>query len=292
MAANASLMLIASLPAMNQPSLSSNERRAFVATVRRFYRAHGRHDLPWRQTTDPYRILVSEVMLQQTQVERVISKYRAFLKQFPSARALAKASLKDVLVAWQGLGYNRRAKLLHQSALEVTEVHNGRFPRTFVGLQALPGIGPYTAGAVMAFAYNKPVPLAETNVRTVYLHHFFHDDTDVSDRDILALVTATLDQKHPREWYWGLMDYGAYLKKTVGNLNTKSKHYTKQSTFKGSDRQIRGAIIRELSQSARTRAQLLQLLSGFSDLRVDAQVERLLREEMVEQKRGRFRLPD
>ena len=137
------------------------------------YKKHGRHHLPWRKTKNPYRILVSEIMLQQTPVDRVLPKYQEFLKQFPSIKKLAAASLGDVLRAWQGLGYNRRAKYLHQCAAVIIYDNGGIWPRTVNELQALPGIGPYTAGAVMAFAYNQPIPIIETNIRTVYLHHFF-----------------------------------------------------------------------------------------------------------------------
>ena len=151
----------------------NKKEREFVARVWEYYKAHGRHDLPWRKTTDPYKILVSELMLQQTQVDRVLLKYKAFLKLFPTARRLAAAPLGDVLRAWQGLGYNRRAKFLHQAAQYVTNELKGRWPKDEAGLLALPGVGPYTARAVLAFAYNEPVVLIETNVRQVFLHHLF-----------------------------------------------------------------------------------------------------------------------
>lgn len=270
----------------------TKKERHFVQIVNEFYQKQGRHILPWRKTKNPYRILVSEVMLQQTQVDRVLPKYKAFLKKFPSVQALADASLGDVLIAWQGLGYNRRAKLLHQCAQVVTKEHKGRFPRSFEALKALPGIGPYTAGAVCAFAYNQAVPLIETNVRTVYIHHFFHDDFEVSDAEVMALVERTLDHTNPREWYWALMDYGSHLKKTIGNKNTQSKHYTKQSKFQGSDRQIRGAIIRLLTQDGSvSRAKLLKELAQFEDIRIDAQLEKLLAEEMVVKEKRSYMLP-
>ncbi len=264
----------------------------FIQTVRGFYQKQGRHALPWRKTKNAYRILVSEVMLQQTQVDRVLPKYKAFLKQFPTVQKLAEASLGEVLIMWQGLGYNRRAKMLHQCAQEVVKSHNGRFPRGFEALKALPGIGPYTAGAVCAFAYNQAVPLIETNVRTVYIHHFFHDDYEVPDAEVMALVERTLDYTSPREWYWALMDYGSYLKKTIGNKNTQSKHYTKQSKFQGSDRQIRGALVRLLTQEGKlSRIKILKLLSEFEDIRIDAQLEKLLAEEMIIKEGRSYVLP-
>ncbi len=188
----------------------TKKEKVFAKVVRTYYKQHGRHILPWRKTKNPYRIFVSEIMLQQTQVDRVIPKYKAFLKLFPSLVALADASLGEVLRAWQGLGYNRRAKMLHSCAKEIMESYTGKFPKDQKTLLSLPGIGPYTASAVMAFAYNEPVVLIETNVRTVFIHHFFSDQTDVTDTEILALVDRTLDRKNPREWYYALMDYGSY----------------------------------------------------------------------------------
>lgn len=264
---------------------------AFTRTVRAYYNAHGRHDLPWRHTEDPYRILVSEVMLQQTQVPRVREKYEEFLKRFPTVRALARATLGDVLRVWQGLGYNRRAKLLHECAKAVLSNHRGKFPRTYEALRALPGIGPYTAGAVMAFAYNEPVPLIETNVRSVYLHHYFHNRTDVPDSALMPIVERTLDQRNPRAWYAALMDYGTHLKRTVGNANVRSRHYVRQAAFKGSDRALRGMILRELASGARTRRQLANIATGYPSSRVTAQLAKLRTEGMVRAIRGRYELP-
>lgn len=270
----------------------SENQNTFAATVTDFYRTSGRHTLPWRNTKNPYRILLSEMMLQQTQVDRVIPKYHAFIEQFPTVQSLAGASLGEVLIAWQGLGYNRRAKMLHSCAQEVVLRYKGVFPKTFTKLVSLPGIGPYTAGAVMAFAYNQPVPIIETNIRAVFIHHFFKNKDTVLDADIIALVEKTLDSKNPREWYWALMDYGSFIKKEFGNPNSKSKHYIKQSKFEGSDRQIRGAILRELvHQKKMTRISILKLLSSFEDIRVDAQLFSLEEEGMITRKGKSYSLP-
>ena len=267
---------------LNTPLLmKKNKQQRFIQTVHEHYRVHGRHTLPWRQTTDPYRILVSEIMLQQTPVDRVLPKYQLFLKQFPTVTKLAAAPLGAVLRAWQGLGYNRRAKYVHQCAQAVVACYGGVFPTTYAELKQLPGIGPYTAGAVMAFAYNQPVPIVETNIRTVFLHHFFHDDTNVPDAAILGLVTETLDRANPRRWYAALMDYGVYLKKMYGNQNHRSRQYAKQSKFAGSDRQIRGAIVRTLGAGTLTRARLRRCLTEYSRERVDAQLDRLVEEGLV-----------
>lgn len=215
--------------------------------VWRYYKAHGRHDLPWRLTTDPYAILVSEVMLQQTQVPRVIPKYEAFLAAYPTVYDLAAASLADVLRLWQGLGYNRRAKLLQRTAQAVVSDYAGQFPRDEATLRRLPGIGPYTAAAVLAFAYNEPVVLIETNVRTVFLHHCFPDVVAVPDSALLPLIAQALQKERAREWYAALMDYGSHLKARHGNVSRRSRAYVKQSRFAGSNRQVRGAIVRALT---------------------------------------------
>jgi len=264
----------------------------FREVVWTHYTQHGRHDLPWRKTTDPYKIVVSEMMLQQTQVSRVLPKYKAFVKQWRSARALANAPLSAVLEAWQGLGYNRRAKSLHECAKQVVQEHDGRWPRTYAELLKLPGIGPYTAGAVMAFSYNEPVPIIETNIRTVYLHHFFADVNKVTEIEILRLSADYLDQKNPREWYWALMDYGAHLKQAVGNPNKRAISYTKQSPFAGSDRQIRGAIIKLLTTGSYTLAAIHASLAQFSNERIARQLVKLTNENMVQKHRQRYSLPD
>lgn len=269
--------------------LSATERH-FVARVWRFYQREGRHELPWRQTTDPYRILVSELMLQQTQVERVIPKYIAFVKKWPTAQKLARAPLGDVLREWQGLGYNRRAKFLQQTAQKITRERAGVFPTTKKELLQLPGVGPYTASAVLAFAYNQPIVLIETNVRQVFIHHFFADKKQVTDAEIAELVSHTLPVGKTRDWFAALMDYGSYLKRQYGNLAKQSNQYVKQTTFKGSNRQIRGAILRLLASGSLTHEELISQLE-FEVSRVELQVAILLKEALIHKKGRRFQLP-
>jgi A/G-specific adenine glycosylase len=229
-------------------------------------------------------------MLQQTQVERVIQKYRRFLKTFPSLVSLARASLGDVLRVWQGLGYNRRAKSLHECARTIVSEFDGQVPRARKELESLPGVGPYTAGAVITFAWNQPAVLIETNIRSVYIHHFFHNQSDIDDAELFRLIERTIDTGNPREWYYALMDYGAYIKKEYGNPNSRSKHYARQSIFKGSDREIRGAILRFVSERPRSRRALVASLQ-FEDVRIDAQLEALQREGMLEYRKSRYALP-
>ncbi len=223
------------------------KKEDFKKIIRAYYKKHGRYDLPWRKTHDPYNILVSELMLQQTQVERVIPKYNAFVKKFPTFKKLANASVPEVLKVWQGLGYNRRALYLKKTAEIVTEKYYGKLPKDLSSLIELPGIGPNTAAAILVYSFNIPVSFIETNIRRVYIYFFFSKTRrKIHDDEILKLVEKTVDQKNPREWYSALMDYGTYLKTQVENPNRKSKHYTKQSKFKGSDREIRGKILRLL----------------------------------------------
>ncbi len=200
--------------------------------------------MPWRETADPYHIVVSEIMLQQTQVERVHEKYRFFVQALPEFGSLARAPLQQVLALWQGLGYNRRAIALKRTAELVVTHHGGVLPASVDMLQALPGIGHATARSIAAFAFNMPVAFIETNIRRVFIHHFFGDRQEVHDAEILPLVMAALDRKSPREWYYALMDYGVALKRRVLNPNRKSAHYERQSKFEGSMRQKRGAVLR------------------------------------------------
>jgi A/G-specific adenine glycosylase len=268
----------------------NKKEREFITTVKEFYKRHKRRKLPWRKTKDAYHILVSEVMLQQTQVERVIPKYETFFRTFPTLEVLANAPLGEVLRMWQGLGYNRRAKMLHECAKTIMTKYNGVFPRDYDALVALPGIGHYTAGAVMAFAYNKAIPIIETNIRSVYLYTFFEYDFEVDDSELMELIERTCDVKNPRTWYYALMDYGAFIKKVYGNPNRRSKHHTKQSTFKGSDREIRGALIRLLIEKMHTRTAFLATLKQFPDLRIDAQLHKLVKEGLVSKKGRHYTL--
>lgn len=222
----------------------TKREKAFVHTVLTYWRSHGRHDLPWRKTHDPYRILVSEVMLQQTQVSRVMKKYEEFLDAFPTVKALTEASTADLLSVWTGLGYNRRALFLKRAAEAIVRDYKGTFPRDAHTLEALPGIGQSTRGALLAFAFNIPTVFIETNIRAVFIHAFFPHARNVSDATILPLIEKTLDQKNPRDWYYALMDYGVYLKETLPNPSRKSRHHVRQSAFKGSNREVRARILR------------------------------------------------
>jgi A/G-specific adenine glycosylase len=266
---------------------------SFQKIVWDYYRAHGRHDLPWRLPDaegrfDPYHIVVSELMLQQTQVSRVVPKFRVFLTTYPTFATLAEASLAEILTLWNGLGYNRRAKFLWLLAQKVTMEYNGTLPDSRTELIKLPGIGPNTAGAVLAYAYNQPVVFVETNIRTVFIHHFFRDEQAIADIALIPLIEETLPAENAREWYWALMDYGTFLKQSVGNVSRASAGYVKQSTFKGSRRQIRGQLIRLLAAKPYTYA---QLQAKIQDERLQSVLDDLVKEGFIERIADLFQLP-
>jgi len=256
------------------------------------YYHQSRRELPWRERTDkhnfdPYRILVSEMMLQQTQVTRVIPKYNSFLQQFPTIDTLAQSPLSKVITSWSGLGYNRRAKFLHQTARIINNDYHGLIPRSITDLVTLPGIGYNTAAAILTYAFNQPHVFVETNVRTVYIHHFFTDQSPVDDKQLQPIIEVTLDYQYPRDWYWALMDYGSYLKTSVGNVSRRSKQYTKQNRFEGSRRQLRGAILRELSVKALTEDQLIII---YPDIRISSILDDLNTEGFIEKVQNKYRL--
>jgi len=282
--------------AMKQPDhstpdmLTAHGVRRFQKIVFDHYRRCGR-DLPWRATADPYLILVSEFMLQQTQVDRVLPKYQEFIGRFPDPAALAQAPLQQVLAAWSGLGYNRRAQALQKCAEAIMQHCGGRVPDSQEALEQLPGIGPYTARAVCVFAFNQPRIVIETNIRAVYIHFFFPGRSSVQDADLLPFIQKTLYRRDPRRWYNALMDYGVMLKKTCGNPTRNSAGYTRQSPFKGSNREIRGLIIKTLvARQACTQAMLIKQ-TGKEPERVKAVIRQLMEEGLLKRQAGRIGLP-
>jgi A/G-specific adenine glycosylase len=268
-------------------ALGADEIAAFRAEVLGLYAERGR-SFPWRETRDPWAILVSEVMLQQTQTDRVLPKYLAWMEAYPSPRALADAELAEVLKLWSGLGYNRRALALVKAASRIASL--GRFPEEEDELRELPGVGPYTARAVQAFAFGRPVVLVETNIRSVFLHRFFEARESVADSEIAPLIEATLDRGDPRSWYYALMDYGVEIKKAFGNPNTRSAHYAKQSPFADSKRRVRGELLKELGSRGRADADELSRALPFARERVEAALDELKAEGFVAESSGVYRL--
>jgi A/G-specific adenine glycosylase len=232
-----------------QRSTSKVRVSAFRKEVLNYWKAHGRHALPWRKTTDAYKILVSEIMLQQTQVARTIPKYAEFLKKFPTVSALGRAKLSDVLSVWSGMGYNRRAKFLRDAAAAVVEKYDARIPRDYQMLRGLPGIGDYTARAIRTFAFNKEGEhVIETNIRAALIHYFFPRGSTVSDAQLIPIAQELVKGQKSRTWNTALMDYGAHIKALHGNPSRRSAGHVKQSRFKGSVRESRGAIMRAVGK--------------------------------------------
>ena len=281
--------------------------KAFQKKIWEYYAEHER-DLPWRRTHDAYRILVSEMMLQQTQVDRVIPKYQSFIKKFPTIAALAKAPLHAVLEEWSGLGYNRRALYLKRAAEMIVREYRGKIPKDITLLERLPGVGPYTARAIAVFAYDTPQVFIETNIRSVYIHEFFplsftrrglgrgelrtspqvpsllrrggNTQIKISDKELLPLIEKTLPVGKSRQWYYALMDYGSALKKEKGNPSKRSAEYAKQSLFKGSLRELRGAVVRHMVSNKKISKTALKKRFG-KDVRYSQVVDALADEGFI-----------
>ncbi len=262
----------------------------FNALISEFY-LKNRRPMPWRDEITPYRVVISEIMLQQTRVPRVLKKFDEFIRVFPDFTTLAQASLEDVLRVWQGLGYNRRAHYLLRIARKVVHEWGGVVPDDPAVLQTLPGIGAATAGSIVVFTYNRPVVFIETNVRRVCIHHFFPVRTKVSDREIYPVVTQILDQSRPREWYYSIMDYGTYLAGVQENPNRRSSHYAVQSKFSGSDREIRGRIIRVLLQEGPVPVDLVYEKIPCDAGRMDRILGQMIHEGLLEREGSLLRFP-
>ena len=241
-------------------NLTVDQIAQFQKLIYDFYNKNKR-DFPWRQEITPYKILVSEIMLQQTQTARVVPKFESWLTKFPDFTTLAQASNHDVLTAWQGLGYNRRGLAIAKIAQLIVANFAGQLPQDPVILQTFPAIGSNTAGSICAFAFNCPTIFIETNIRTVYTHTFFPGQGEICDKQLLPFIEQTIDKINARDWYYALMDYGVHLKQKLPRINAASKHYTRQSKFTGSKRQVRGQIIKILTQLQRIkREDLIDLL--------------------------------
>jgi A/G-specific adenine glycosylase len=287
--------------------MKKEERIAkFQQIVWDFYQKNKRA-FPWRETADPYKILVSEIMLQQTQADRVVAFYENWIKRFPDFETLAQAKFSDIYPYWQGLGYNRRALNLQKTAQKVTNEFDGKLPQEITELESLPGIGPYTARAVSIFSFNTPIFCIETNIRRVFIHHFFSakkksrinadKNADlrgykISDAEILKIAELAFDQQNSREWHWALMDYGSHLRTTLslskgGNPNRRAKNYAVQSKFEGSIRQIRGAILKQLLIKNMTAVELIKVI-GKDAKKTKEILKTLEAEGLIKQHKKRY----
>lgn len=266
---------------INDTLMTNTAINDFKKIIWNYYAANGRF-FDWRNVDDPYKVFISEVMLQQTQTYRVAPKYAQWMSVFPDFKTLANASLKEVLLQWQGLGYNRRGMYLHRAAQEIVQKYNGNLPDDPNNLVELPGIGKATAASVCAFAFNKKTIFIETNIRAVYIHFFFAGKDKVHDNEIFPLVEATVDHENPREWYYALMDYGVMIKKTLVNPSRKSRHHQKQSKFEGSDRQIRGMILKILTATKDAiSVQKLTDMIGKDHVRIQKIIDQMIEEKFI-----------
>ncbi len=266
------------------------EIQDFQKRIISYYNESGR-DFPWRKNITPFSILVSEIMLQQTQVFRVEPKFLGWLEEVPGFAELAEISTPKLLELWQGLGYNRRALALRESARKVMNEFNGELPADPEVLRTFPGIGPATAASICAFAFNMPVVFIETNIRRVFIHFFFGDKSEgVSDKELLPLVEAALYKESPRDWYNALMDLGTELKTIVPNPNRRSRHYTKQAAFEGSNRQARGAILKVLQSTPGIDANEIAGKTGIEYDRIEKAARQLEDEGFIAAEKGVYRL--
>ncbi len=269
--------------------MSSPDIASFQKTIWDYYHAHKR-DFVWRNTHDPYHIVVSEIMLQQTQTHRVAQKFETFIKAFPTFKALSQASLRDVVMQWQGVGYNRRAKALYEIAQRVMQEYNGQLPQEPETLVTFPGIGPNTAGSICAFAFNKPTIFIETNIRAVFIYFFFKNQTGITDKQLLPLVEQAVDKQDPRQWYYALMDYGVMLKQTLPNPSRRSAHHTVQSKFEGSERQVRSMILKTVALHGAIRYEDLLDAIDREPIRIDRNLSALCKEGFVKKKGDCFEI--
>jgi A/G-specific adenine glycosylase len=234
--------------------------------------------------------MVSEYMLQQTRVERVMPFWENWMRLWPNPASLAKASMEDAVKAWCGLGYNRRCYYLKESASIIVNEYDGAVPKETNVLRTFPGIGPYMAGAIACFGYNRPEGFIETNIRSAMIHCFFPDRNDVRDKEIFPILEAALDRCDPKTWYYALMDYGASLKKSGENPNRRSAHYTRQSPCIGSFRQARGKVIRTLVSMGPSSVKEIEIASGLMGEKLYRVLDRLENESMVAEKEGIYRI--
>ncbi len=264
--------------------------KLFQKIIYEYYKNHKRK-FPFRENITPYNVLVSEIMLQQTQTGRVSEKFLKFIAKFPDFLSLSKASLEQILKEWKGLGYNRRAIALKKIAEIVINDYNGKLPESIEELKLFPQIGHNTASSILTFAFNKPMVFIETNIRRVYIYFFFPNRSKVNDKEIMSIVKKTVDKNNPRKWYYALMDYGVMLKKIHPELNKRSAHYRKQAPFKGSSRQIRGELLEMLIKNRTIGLSKIQKLFKVNDRkRIKNILNQLQKEGFIEIKENSVKL--
>jgi A/G-specific adenine glycosylase len=274
----------------NSQGLTSEVIKAFQDFIYSFYNSKKR-SFPFREDITPYKVVVSEIMLQQTQTNRVAEKFVEFINKFPDFKSLAQASVEELLSTWQGLGYNRRAIALKEIAERILSKFNGEVPKEINALTSLPQIGHNTASSILSFAYNIPTFFIETNVRRVYIYFFFPGKSQIDDKDIMEIVKISVDRENPRDWYYALMDFGTMLKKTHPDLNKRSVHYRKQSKFDGSIRQIRGKILKLLLKKSLSIKEIIDTIN-YEEKKIIEILNTLKKEGFIRQERDKFFIKD
>jgi len=260
--------------------------KVFQGLIYSFYN-HKKRNFPFRENITPYKVVVSEIMLQQTQTNRVAEKFIEFINKFPDFKSLAQASIEELLSVWQGLGYNRRAIALKMIAERIMSEFNGNVPKDMDSLTSLPQIGHNTASSILSFAYNIPTYFIETNIRRVYIYFFFSGKTEIDDKEIMELVKVSVDKDNPRDWYYALMDFGTMLKKTHPELNKKSAHYRKQSKFDGSTRQVRGKVLKLLLEKPFSKREIIDKIN-YEEKKVIEILDALKKEGFIQEEQDKF----
>ena len=284
---NVKIILISDFHKLHKSQgLTKDVIKAFQDYIYSFYKRNKR-SFPFRENITAYKVVVSEIMLQQTQTKRVSEKFLEFIEKFPDFKSLASASIDKLLSVWQGLGYNRRALALKEIAQKIVNDYDGRVPKDLKSLEALPQIGHNTASSILAFAYNIPTYFIETNIRRVYIYFFFPGRSKIDDKEIMDIVKISVDEENPREWYYALMDFGVMLKKTNPELNKRSVHYRKQSKFDGSIRQIRGKILKLLLKTPLTRKEITDKLK-YDERKITKILNTLLKEGFIQKEQDIF----
>ena len=284
---NVKIILISDFHKLHKSQgLTKDVIKSFQDFIYSFYQRNKR-SFPFRENITPYKVVVSEIMLQQTQTKRVSEKFLEFIEKFPDFTSLALASVDQLLSVWQGLGYNRRALALKQIAQKIISDYGGKVPKDLKSLEALPQIGHNTASSILAFAYNLPTYFIETNIRRVYIYFFFPGRSNIDDKEIMDIVNISVDENNPRDWYYALMDFGVMLKKTHPELHKRSAHYRKQSKFNGSIRQVRGKILKLLLKTPLSRREINDKLK-YDERKIGKILNSLLKEGFIQKEQDTF----
>jgi A/G-specific adenine glycosylase len=266
-------------------SISSSRIKSFQEKIFNWWKSN-RREFPWRQTTDPYKILVSEIMLQQTQASRVVEKYNEFINKYPSLENLASATGAQVLKIWSGLGYNRRALWLLEASKEIMEMK--QFPKTSKDLEELKGIGPYTSRAILIFAFNKDVATVDTNIRRIFIHEGFAIE-ETTDEELFTIANRLLPKGQSRDWHNALMDYGA---EKITAKKTGIRPPSKQSSFKNSSRMFRGAIVKYLIKNSNVNDQKIANECQIPKEELDDILSSLIKDGLIVRSGTKYSLPE